>query len=106
MCFVHASLEVWSECMSTSATAGCSWLFHTHTPERDFASVFGASAATMRSPRSPDWATRRALREVDQLIVPTRLRVAADERATDAGTKGAGATAEGTNFTKKQALYA
>ena len=68
--------------------------------------MYGASAATTWSPRSPNWAIRRALREVNQLIVPTRLRVAADERATDAGTKkGPGTTAEGTNFTKKQALH-
>ena len=68
--------------------------------------MHGTSAATIWSPRSPGWAIRRALREVDQLIVATRLRAAADERATDAGTKGLGSTAEGTNFTKKQAPFA
>ena len=71
---------------------------HTHRemPERDFTSVYGASAAIMRSPRSPGWAIRRAQREVDQLIVPTRLRPTSVQ--PKAGTKGPGSTADETTF--------
>ena len=76
---------------------------HTHTPERLYLTVrrlSGRNAVAHKPGLSHPTSPARGWSAHCADAVP------ADERATDAGTKGPGSTAEGANFTQKQALRA